>query len=116
MVDVVPQNKWVLYRINKNEGDESRLLLAFQINVVNAIFLKYSKEGRPFSSHVGIRNVSSDVCFGDTKHYQVTSEKQLRCKVCKKNSLRRCVKCKSNLHDVSFEIFHGYQLLFDCVT
>ena len=33
-------------------------------------FLKYSKEGRLSSSYVGIRNVSSDICYDDTKHYQ----------------------------------------------
>ena len=36
------------------------------------------------------------------------SEKQGRCKLCRKNSKRRCVKCKVNLHDICFEIFHGY--------
>ena len=40
----VLQGKWVLYRINKDEGDESLLHLAFQRDVVNVIFLKYSKE------------------------------------------------------------------------
>ena len=45
MVDVVPQVMWVLYRINKDESDESLPLLAFQRDIVNVIFLKYSKEG-----------------------------------------------------------------------
>ena len=86
---------WVLYRINKDEGDESQLLLAFRRDVANAFFFKYSKEGRLSSSHVGIRNIPSDVCYDDTKPYQVQSEKQSRCKVCKKNSRRRYVHCKS---------------------
>ena len=83
MVDVVLQGVRVLYLINKDEGDESLPLLVFRRDVVNVIFLKYSKEGRLSSSHVGIRNVPSDVCYDDTKHYQVLSEKQGRCKVCK---------------------------------
>ena len=37
-------------------------LLAFRREVVNAIFVKYSKEGRSSSSHVEIRNVPSDFC------------------------------------------------------
>ena len=37
------QGVWVLYRI---EGDDSLPLLAFRKVVVNAIFLKYLKEGR----------------------------------------------------------------------
>ena len=53
MIDV-PQNAWVLYCFNKDEGDES--LLAFLRDVANEIFLKYSKEGSSYSSHVGIQN------------------------------------------------------------
>ena len=143
MVDVVIQGAWVLYRINKEKDGESLPLLAFRRYVVNVIFLKYSKEGRLSSSHLGIRNMPSDVCCDDTKHYQVQSEhrrlqkrfkhlkgsaftltvkslKSLtgyaktlhlrclkgskyasaegRCKVCKKNSRRRCVKFKSTWH------------------
>ena len=42
--------------------------------IVNAIFLRYSKEGRLSSSQVGIQNILSDVCYDDAKHYQVQSE------------------------------------------
>ena len=73
MVDVVIQGAWVLYRINKDKGYESVPFLAFRRHVVNVIFLKYSKEGRLSSSHLGI-NIPSDVCYDDTKHYQVQSE------------------------------------------
>ena len=38
---------------------EYLLFLAFRRDVNNAIFLKYPKEGRSFSSHVEIRNVPS---------------------------------------------------------
>ena len=55
MVDVVLQCAWVLYHINKHEGNESRPLLAFRQHAVNVIFLKYLKEGRLRSSHLGIR-------------------------------------------------------------
>ena len=75
MVDVVPQSEWVLYRINKDEGNESLPLLAFRRDTVNAIFSKYSKKGRLSTSHIGIRNIPSDVCYEDTKHYQVQSVK-----------------------------------------
>ena len=49
-------------------------ILVFWTDIVNAIFLKYSKEGRLSSSHVGIQNIPSDVCYDVTKHYQVQSE------------------------------------------
>ena len=74
MVDVVIQGTRVLYRINKDEDDESLHFLGFWRHIVNAIFLKYSKEGRLSSSHVGIRNIPPDVCYDVIKHYQVQSE------------------------------------------
>ena len=73
MVDFVIQVAGVLYHINKDKGDESLSLLAFQRHSVNVIFLKYSKEGRLSSSHLGIRNIPSDICHDGTKHYQVKS-------------------------------------------
>ena len=76
MVDVVRQGSRVLYRINKDEGDESLSFLVFWRHIAKAIFLKYSKEGRVSSSHVGTRNISSDVCYDVTKHYQVQSEQR----------------------------------------
>ena len=84
MVDVFLQGARVLYRINKDEGVESLPFLFFQRHIVNAIFLKYSKEGRLSSSHVGIRNIPSDVCYDVTKHYQVQSEHKRT-----QNSLKR---------------------------
>ena len=71
MVDIVPQGAWVLYRITKDEGYKSLPFLVFQRHIVNAIFLKYLKEGRWSSSHVGIRNI---LCYVDGKYYQVQSE------------------------------------------
>ena len=61
--------------LTKDEGYESPPLLAFRRDVVSTIFLKYSKEGRLSSSHIGIRNIPSDVCYNDTKHDQVQSVK-----------------------------------------
>ena len=74
MVDAVIQRAWVLYLINKEKDDDSFPLITFWRHVVNVIFLKYSKEDRLSSSHIGIRNIPSDVCYDDTEHYQVQSE------------------------------------------
>ena len=63
------QVAWVLYGVNKDKGDESLTLLAFRRNVINVIFLEYSKEGRFSSSHLRIRNIPLDVCCDDTKYY-----------------------------------------------
>ena len=62
MVDVVIQGTWVLYRINNDKGDKSLPLLAFRRHFLNVIFPKHSKEGRLSASHLGIRNILSDVC------------------------------------------------------
>ena len=74
MIDLILQGVWVLYPINKDEGDESLPFLAFRRDVADAIFLKYSKEDRLSSSRAGIRNIPSDVCYDDTKHYQEQSQ------------------------------------------
>ena len=63
MVDVVLQGVWVLYRVNKDEGNESLPFLVFRRHLVNDVFLKYSKDGRLSSSLVGIRNIPSDICY-----------------------------------------------------
>ena len=76
MVDVVLQGAWVLYRANKDESDKSLPFLIFQRNIVIAIFLKYLKEGRLSSGHVGIRNIPSDICYDNIKHYQVQYEQR----------------------------------------
>ena len=74
MVDVVLLGVWVLYCINKDEHNRSLLHLAFPRDVVKAVFLKYSKEGRLSSTQAGIRNIPSDSFYDDTKHYQIQYE------------------------------------------
>ena len=74
MADVALQGTRVLYHVNNYEDDESLSFLVFRGHTVNATFLKYSKEGILSSSHVGIRNIPSNICYDDTKLYQVQSE------------------------------------------
>ena len=100
-VDVVLQGVWVLYHIS-NEDDEYLSLLSFWRDLVNAIFLKHSKEDRLSSSHVGIRNIPSDVCYINTK-YQVQSENKAGVK-CVKKILDAAMQ-NVNLRDTCFEIF-----------
>ena len=73
LIDAVPQGASLLYRVNKDGGNESVPFLVFGRRIVNAIFLKYSKEGKLSSSHAGTGNISLDVCYDDAKHYQVQS-------------------------------------------
>ena len=37
--------------------------------------MKYSKEGKSSSSHVGIQNFPSDVCYDDAEHHELLSRK-----------------------------------------
>ena len=53
MAGVILQKRRV-YRNNKDEGSESLSILVFVGDGVNIVFMKYSKEGRSSSSHVGI--------------------------------------------------------------
>ena len=62
MVDVGLKGVGVLYRINKDEGNESMSLLPFPGDV-----------DRSFSSCLGIRNIPSDVCYDNAKYYQIQS-------------------------------------------
>ena len=43
----------------------SLCLFKFFEDIVSATFLKYSKEGILSSSHVGIQNIPSDICYDD---------------------------------------------------
>ena len=74
MVEVVLQCVWVLYHINKDEGDESLPFSSFSKRCCQCNLYENSKESRLSSSHEGIRNIRSDVCYDDTKYYQVQSE------------------------------------------
>ena len=74
MVDVVLQCVWVLYRVNKDEDDESLPLLVFWRNIVDVFFLKYSKEGRLTSSHVRTRSIPSEICHDDTLSCAISTQ------------------------------------------
>ena len=76
ILDVVLQSVWVLYRINKDEADESVVLVAFRRHVANAFFLKHSEEDRLSSNHVESGNMPSDIWYDDTRHYHVQSEQR----------------------------------------
>ena len=75
MVDVVLQGVWVLYHIN-NEGKECLPLLAFRIDVVNATFLNTQRKADYPRAMQELQNIeiASDICYNNTKHYQVRSE------------------------------------------
>ena len=104
IIDVVLQGVCTLYLINKDGGDLSLPLLAFRKDVVNTIFLKYSKNSKLSSSHAGIRNIPSDVCYDNTRHYQVQYVKNKACVSCEKWTLDAAT-WNVNLGDTCFKIF-----------
>ena len=72
MFDVALYGMCLLYPF---EGGESPRLLVFRRDVVNAIFLKYSKKERLSSNRVGIRNIPLDVCYDETLQVQSVKSK-----------------------------------------
>ena len=68
MADVVLHGVRILYHINKDEGDESLPFLVIWRHFVNAIFLKYLKEGTLSLTDVGNRNTPLDVCDDVTRN------------------------------------------------
>ena len=55
-------------------------------------------KGRSSSNYVGIRTISPNFSYDETKHYQVSFKKQGRCKVYKNNSWCHCVKYRVDLY------------------
>ena len=51
MVHFALQSTWVLYRFNKDEGNESLSFLDFQRDIDNAIFLKCPKVNHPLAMY-----------------------------------------------------------------
>ena len=105
----------MFYRINKDQDDESMPLLFFWRHVVNAvIFVKF--KGRQIILET-CRNSKCPI------RCPLWCHKTLPCaiwktrlfKACKKNSPLCCVKCRVNLHEICFEIFHDCYL-FGCAT
>ena len=92
MADVALENARILQRFNKEDSESSYSLLDFRKEVINGIFLKYSFENpsKRKPNHIAIKDVPSNARFDDARHYQVPSEKQGRCKHCKKNARRSC--------------------------
>ena len=82
MVDVVFQDVWVSYRIKW----KNKLFLK-----TNKVFLR--KQLKTWSLLLITQKQSMLYIWGGSEH--ASTEKQGTCKVCKKNSRRRYVKCKS---------------------
>ena len=76
---VVLQNTWVLYRINKDEGDESLHRLAFRRNEWNADHsrvmqeLRVSHQMSVMSLHITRYHVNNKACVGCAKITQYAS-------------------------------------------
>ena len=82
-------DKRAVYMASSKSSEPKRF-----VRRLNKVETKYNQE-------------TSDIYY-EMVHYQVPSKNKGKYKVCKNNSRPRCVKCKVNVHDVCFEIFHGY--------
>ena len=110
--DMVVQNAWTLYRINKEDGDPAMDFLAFRREIVGIYFSKYSlhhqKVGRPRGRILPAnRRVPQEVRFDGMNHYRSPLPTTKRCAVCGKTTKRGCLKCNSiGIHDHCFEQWH----------
>ena len=74
MVAVVIQGARVLYRINKDEGDESLPFYSFLKTYCPCNFSETFKERQIILEPCSIRNIPSYVFYDVTEHYQVQSQ------------------------------------------
>lgn len=94
------------------KGSKTLDLLHFTREICKTYFLKYSSRpgrvGRPSAPTpvVSYRLVPPAARFDRMDHYIQKSEKQGRCKLCKKNARMECSKCKVTLHTNCFGTFH----------
>ena len=94
MIDVVLQNAWVLYDINKDEGDESLPLLACNFSKI------FKKKKKIRMSH------RMSVMRWHITRCHLKDKASVRCEKITSDGAVQNVKQMTN--DKCFEILHGY--------
>jgi len=110
--DMIMQNAWILYRLNKSPNDENLDLLSFRRSVVQTYLQKYSQRdvtlGRPQGRNLSFeKRVPKEVREDHVDHHQSHLSTNKRCGCCQKNTRKGCKKCGVGLHDKCFEQWHG---------
>ena len=109
-VDSACQNAWQLHRkMAAQSGETSLDYLNFRRKIVQTYLMKFKLDtalGRPKSSKPIEARVPLSVRLDNVNHYLASAD-QGRCAVCKKNSRKHCQKCRVNLHEKCWSVFHS---------
>ncbi|XP_065316689.1 piggyBac transposable element-derived protein 2-like [Gordionus sp. m RMFG-2023] len=107
-LDACVNNSWHIYKESnpKKELD----LLGFRRAIVTTYLMKYGKipasAALKFPRTLNSR-VPNSVRFDRDGHWLISSDKQNRCALCRKNSRLVCEKCRVNLHIACAKTYHS---------
>ncbi|KAL8560432.1 hypothetical protein ACOMHN_035393 [Nucella lapillus] len=106
-LELVMQNAWLLYRRTDAQNAESLDLPAFRRRVVQVYLMRHAAIAMPRRAAQlalpAVHKVPNEVRFDGVGPSQTTK----RCALCKKNTMKLCLKCTVGLHNQCFNAFHG---------
>ncbi|KAL8575850.1 hypothetical protein ACOMHN_014855 [Nucella lapillus] len=110
-LELVMQNAWLLYRRTDAQNAESLDLLAFRRRVVQVYLMRHAAIAMPRHAAQlalpAVHKVPNEVRFDGVGHFAGPSQTTKRCALCKKNTMKLCLKCTVGLHNQYFNAFHG---------
>lgn len=101
-------NAWLLYRLTPRGKADGLDLLGFTRSIVK-VYLEANVPNHPpknIQKAKGKRRVPDQVRLDGKEHILATSNTQIRCALCSKNTWKRCKKCDVGCHIKCFEGFH----------
>ena len=102
-LDMVVQNAWILHRLIADPEGKKMSLLDFRREIAASLLLAEPHENQKRRASFYSPKVPGQIRCDGINHIDGTSERQLRCAVCKKNPRR----CSVALHKRNrLEIFH----------
>lgn len=96
LVDVACVNSWLNYRLCI---DSTKSYNEFRTSVASSMLARNTRMRNT-------KQASNDFRFDNFGHMIEFTEKELRCKLCFKNTKFWCKKCSVNLHPKCFSAFH----------
>ncbi|KAL8585552.1 hypothetical protein ACOMHN_046212 [Nucella lapillus] len=110
-LELVMQNAWLLYRRTDAQNAESLDLLAFRRRVVQVYLMRHAAIAMPRRAAQlalpAVHKVPNEVRFDGVGHFAGPSQTTKQCALCKKNTMKLCLKCTVGLHNQCFNAFHG---------
>ena len=110
--DILFQNAWILYWINRQLQDPNLDLLAFKREIVDIYIKKYvccNQSGRPREIILPTKCRVKDEISIDRIGHLSSSFMTQRCRLCGKNTRKGWSKCNIVIHDHCFKEWHSIQ-------